>query len=168
MIKNILLLIGFLFCTLAGFAQGQNDWENHHVLHINREPARASFYPFETNAGDRTISLDGTWKFRWVETPEKRTAGFFKTDFDDASWIDFPVPANWEVNGFGTPIYVSAGYPFKIDPPFVTRKPKENYTTFKERNPVGAYRRNFKLPDDWKDKQVFLHLPYLYPAIINR
>ena len=69
----------------------------------------------------------------------------------------FPVPANWEINGYGTPIYVSAGYPFKIDPPRVMGEPKASYTTYKERNPVGQYRRTFILPAGWKaDGQTFL------------
>lgn len=126
------------------------DWENHHVLHINREPARAAFIPYHRTSGDRTLSLDGSWRFRWTPTPDERITDFFRTDFDDAHWAFLSVPANWEVNGYGTPIYVSAGYPFRIDPPRVTSEPKPTYTTYKERNPVGQYRRSFRLPLDWQ------------------
>lgn len=145
----------FLLIAVPGF--GQNDWENQHVLQINREPARASFTPYFEVKNDRTLSLDGQWKFNWVPTPEEKPETFYRSDFDDSGWISFPVPANWEVNGFGTPIYVSAGYPFKIDPPYVTKEPKESYTTFRERNPVGSYRRTFQLPEEWGKKQIFLH-----------
>ncbi|HAR39323.1 MAG TPA: beta-galactosidase, partial [Porphyromonadaceae bacterium] len=145
----------FLLIAVPGF--GQNDWENQHVLQINREPARASFTPYFEMKNDRTLSLDGQWKFNWVPTPEERPETFYRSDSDDSGWISFPVPANWEVNGFGTPIYVSAGYPFKIDPPYVTKEPKESYTTFRERNPVGSYRRTFQLPEEWEKKQIFLH-----------
>lgn len=142
---------------MGGTAVAQHDWENQHVLQINREPARAYFMPFKSLQGDRTFCLDGTWKFRWAPVPEQRTAGFYKTDFDDREWVDFPVPANWELHGYGTPIYVSAGYPFKINPPFVMAKPKPSYTTYKERNPVGQYRRSFELPEEWiRDGQTFL------------
>lgn len=138
-------------------AQQINDWENHHVLQINREPARASFIGYNKIPGDRSMSLNGTWKFRWTPVPQERITNFYETTFDDSSWKDFPVPANWEVNGYGTPIYVSAGYPFRIDPPRVMSEPKESYTTYKERNPVGQYRRLFTLPDEWKDNgQTFL------------
>lgn len=129
----------------------QNDWENQHVLQINREEARASFCSFKKQAGDSQICLNGEWKFNWVNEPSKRSLDFYKTDFDDSRWDLFKVPANWELNGYGTPIYVSAGYSFKIDPPFVTSEPKENYTTYKERNPVGQYRRSFNLPEGWKN-----------------
>ena len=150
---SIILL--FLLIAVPGF--GQNDWENQHVLQINREPARASFTPYLGVKNDRILYLNGLWKFNWVPNPEKRPETFYRCDFDDSNWVSFPVPANWEVNGFGTPIYVSAGYPFKIDPPYVTKEPKESYTTFKERNPVGSYRRTFQLPEEWNKKQVFLH-----------
>jgi beta-galactosidase len=135
----------------------QPDWENQHVLQINREPARAAFIGFENRLNDRQLSLDGTWKFHWSPTPEGRVSNFFTPNFNDNDWKSFPVPANWEVNGFGTPIYVSSGYPFKIDPPRVTSTPSEKYTTFKERNPLGQYRRTFTLPMGWeKSGQVFL------------
>ncbi|NDW12242.1 DUF4981 domain-containing protein [Bacteroides sp. 214] len=145
------LLLSISFWAVSLLAQPiSHDWENHHVLQINREPARAAFTSFVKTPGDSNFSLDGLWKFRWTATPEERIVNFYTTDFDDTQWISFPVPANWEVNGFGTPIYVSAGYPFKINPPFVMGEPKHSYTTYKERNPVGQYRRTFNLPATWK------------------
>lgn len=154
--KIYTLLLGIL---ISGPSLGQtvHDWENHHVLQINREPARAAFIPFSAQKGDCSLSLDGMWKFRWTLVPDERIQDFYRTNFDDKDWVDFPVPANWEVNGYGTPIYVSAGYPFKIDPPRVMGEPKTDYTTYKERNPVGQYRRTFVLPTGWEAKgQTFL------------
>lgn len=151
------LLIAVLACVNSLFAQQINDWENHHVLQINREPARAAFVPYQVKKGDCLLSLDGTWKFRWTPVPEEKVENFYEEGFDDTQWTDFQVPANWENNGYGTPIYVSAGYPFRIDPPRVMGEPKESYTTYKERNPVGQYRRTFNLPVDWeKQGQTFL------------
>lgn len=93
--------------------------------------------------------------------------GFYRTDFNDKDWKDFPVPANWEINGYGTPIYVSAGYPFKIDPPRVMGEPKASYTTYKERNPVGQYRRTFTLPAGWKaNGQTFLRFEGVMSAFM--
>lgn len=109
-------LYGLLLCgwmTVSLQAQQIHDWENHHVLQINREPARAAFVPFAKQKGDCSMSLDGMWKFRWTPVPSERITDFYRTDFNDKDWKDFPVPANWEINGYGTPIYVSAGYPFK-------------------------------------------------------
>lgn len=157
-IKRRCFLLFFYIYTVLFNGMGQNiEWENQHLLQFRREAARSSFIPFYEIENDRMLSLDGMWKFNWVPIPEKRPIDFYKTDFNDSDWIDFPVPANWEVNGFGTPIYISAGYPFKIHPPLVTAEPKRTYTTFNERNPVGSYRRSFVLPKRWDHNEVFIH-----------
>lgn len=131
------------------------DWENQHYLQYRREPARAAFFGYDRIPGDRTLTLNGEWKFRWVPEPSQRTTGFYEPSFDDQEWVHFAVPANWELHGYGTPIYISAGYPFKIDPPRVTSIPDTRYTTYNERNPVGQYRRWFTVPGDWNE-QVFI------------
>ena len=149
-----LCLITTSFAPLT--AQEHHNWEDHHVLQVNREPARAYFIPYGEQKGDRMLSLNGDWQFRWTKTPEERIKDFYRTDYDASGWKTLAVPANWEVNGYGTPIYVSAGYPFKIDPPYVTREPKKEWTTYVERNPTGQYRRTFTLPDSWQQGQTFL------------
>ena len=133
-----------------------HDWEDNHVLQINREPARAYFIPYAEHKGDRMVTLNGEWQFRWTKTPNERIRDFYRTDFDASTWDKLAVPANWEVNGYGTPIYISAGYPFKIDPPYVMREPKKEWTTYVERNPTGQYRRTFTIPDAWQKGQTFL------------
>ncbi len=130
-------------------AQEHHDWEDNHVLQINREPARAYFIPYGEQKGDRMMSLNGDWQFRWTKTPDERIVDFYRTDYDASGWKTLAVPANWEVNGYGTPIYISAGYPFKIDPPYVMREPKKEWTTSVERNPTGQYRRTFVVPESW-------------------
>ena len=151
-----LLLILSLFLFLPVVSQNHHDWEDNHVLQINREPARTYFIPFDKQKGDRMLSLNGTWRFRWTKTPDERIKDFWRTDFDACSWKSLDVPANWEVNGYGTPIYISAGYPFKIDPPYVMKEPKKEWTTYEERNPTGQYKRTFTLPKDWNNGQTFL------------
>ena len=133
-----------------------HDWEDQSILQIHREPARAAFFAYKDKPGDRQMSLDGMWKFHWTKTPDEQPNDFFLKDFDDGSWTSFPVPANWEMNGFGTPIYSSSGYTFKIDPPRVMGTPKESYTAFVERNPTGVYRRTFSIPEAWKGQEVFI------------
>ena len=128
-----------------------HDWEDQSILQINREPARADFH----HAGE--ISLNGEWKFNWTLTPDEQPDGFWQTDFNDSSWKTFPVPADWEMNGYGTPIYSSSGYTFKINPPYVMTTPKESYTAYVERNPTGVYRRTFTIPAEWQDKEVYIH-----------
>lgn len=165
--KNILTLLFLVISAQSAFAQfDKPDWENLSVLEINREPARATFIPYADSkqalSANREkspwfLSLNGDWRFYWVPRPEERPIDFYKTDFNDKSWKTIPVPSNWEMQGYGTPIYVSAGYPFKIDPPRVTGEPKAEYTSFRERNPVGSYRHSFTLPSNWKDRRTFIH-----------
>ncbi|MDA3853745.1 MAG: DUF4981 domain-containing protein, partial [Bacteroidales bacterium] len=90
---------------------------------------------------------NGTWKFNWVYKPAERPIDFYKTDFDVSAWNDIKVPSNWELEGYGTPIYTNIKYPFPKNPPFIDHK----------HNPVGSYRRNFVLPTQWEGRKVFLH-----------
>ncbi len=154
--KALSFLSFYLLAFLPLSAQEHHDWEDNHVLQINREPARAYFIPYGEKKGDRMISLNGEWRFRWTKRPEERIKDFYRIDYDANGWETLEVPANWEVNGYGTPIYVSAGYPFKIDPPYVMKEPKKDWTTYVERNPTGQYKRTFNLPSAWKSGQTFL------------
>lgn len=154
--KKYILALAAIAGVMAAKAQ-QHDWENQNVLSINREPARAAFTPYEAVKGDMTVSLDGEWKFNWTKTPDEQPADFYKEGFYDSAWTTFPVPGDWEMNGYGTPIYSSSGYTFKINPPFVMGEPKKSYTAYVERNPTGCYRRTFSIPAKWNDKEVFVH-----------
>ena len=143
------LFLTVSICTFSVFQGVCAEWENHHILEINREPARAYFIPFKQRPGDSQLSLDGIWKFRWTKTPAERIVDFYRPDYDCSTWKELQVPATWEFNGYGTPIYISAGYPFRINPPYVMTEPPADWTTFEERNPTGQYRRTFELPEDW-------------------
>ena len=151
---NIIIFLSW-FANMV-FAQRDHDWENQNILQYNREPARAAFFAYQEKPGDRQMSLDGLWKFHWTKTPDEQPQGFHEVGFDDSSWQTFPVPGDWEMNGYGTPIYCSSGYTFKIDPPRVMGEPKQTYTAFIERNPTGVYRRWFSIPSDWKDQEIFI------------
>lgn len=154
--RNILMTATLALCSCMAMAQG-HDWENQYVLSINREPARAAFTPYLTAPGDMTMTLDGQWKFNWTRTPDMQPENFYQTGFNDSGWTTFPVPGDWEMNGYGTPIYCSSGYVFKINPPYVMGEPKQKYTSFIERNPTGCYRRTFTIPASWSGKEVYVH-----------
>lgn len=152
--------------TAGTWAQTANEWEDPSVLQRNREPARAAFFPYSNTPGDRQLSLDGLWRFSWTATPTEQPNGFSDPNYDDSEWDVFPVPGNWEVppsatgqpsaKRYGTPIYSSSGYTFKIDPPRVMGEPRSDYTAYKERNPTAIYRRTFDIPNDWQGKQVYI------------
>lgn len=150
-ISPICLAVILCCLPLTGNSQViQHEWENQYVQHINREAPRCSFTPQEM------LSLNGKWRFNWTKTPDEQPQNFFETGFDDSEWTLFQVPGDWEMNGYGTPIYSSSGYTFKINPPYVMGTPKEKYTAFIERNPTGCYRRTFELPDNWQGREVYL------------
>lgn len=141
------------------------DWENELVFGRNKEAPHATLLPCadEAQAAAGTWedspyfrSLNGPWKFHWVDHPDKRPLDFWKPDFDAGAWKTIPVPSNWEMEGYGTPIYVNITYPHVKAPPYVMKDPPADYTAFKERNPVGSYRREFAVPEGWAGRQVFL------------
>lgn len=136
------------------------------IVAVNRMPMRASAFAYESinlaegREKEKSAyfqSLNGIWKFNWVRNPEKRPADFYKIGYNDTKWDNFKVPANWETNGYGLPIYVNQPYEFAgrkltgklMNPPFDI--PADN-------NPVGSYRKTFNLPQNWNGRQVFIHL----------
>ncbi len=132
------------------------EWEAPSVVELGKEPPH-TFAMSYANAEDvfendfskspYYKSLNGTWKFYYVNTPEERPQDFFKTNFNDWMWKELTVPSNWEFNGFGIPIYTNVLYPFPPNPPFIDHA----------YNPVGSYRREFTVPDNWTGRDVFLH-----------
>ena len=163
----------FLLTCLATFpfgltAQENNRYEeitNPKLTSINREPARSTFTSYVTEAdavindrknGTFRLSLNGKWKFHYVETFADRPTDFMMDRVDASRWPDINVPGNWELQGFGTPIYVNQPYEFCSSgyPPYWD-KPNPPYVP-QEWNPTGTYRREFTLPGDWDDKEIFL------------
>ncbi|GAB4309275.1 MAG: beta-galactosidase LacZ [Promethearchaeota archaeon] len=146
------------------------DWEDPEVTGRNKEPAHAHVVPFdglgafleEPEHGDHEgnwntpwyATLNGSWRFFWVRRPADRPAGFFREDFDDSGWDEIDVPSNWQLKGYGVPIYTNVRYPYSIK-----TKEGEIPGIDHEYNPVGSYRREFELPRGWLDdgRQVFLH-----------
>ena len=100
--------------------------------------------------GYRYRLLNGTWKFYYVDSyrdlPQDITSPSRSTD----DWSEITVPGNWEVQGFGTPIYTNHGYEFQ------PRNPRP--PSLPENNPVGVYRREFEVPQDWIGQEIFLNL----------
>ncbi len=141
--------------------------ENPSVFRLNKELARCSKMPFESVEAALTRSplesiwaesMNGEWKFNYAGNPKSSPADFHRASFDDSNWDTIPVPSNWQIHGYGKPLYTNQVYPFKANPPKVMDTPPEHYTNFPEedRNPVGQYRREFEIPDHWKGRRVFL------------
>lgn len=154
------LLLSILMFGLGYAVQGQeiNDWENPQVIGINKEPYHANLtLPSKRYSSGECESLDGIWKFRWYPRPEQRTVEFYETSFDVSGWDDIMVPGEWQMQGYGIPIYTNWTMPFKKDQPRVMSEPPANYYSYENRNPVGQYVTSFKVQTPVKDKAYFLH-----------
>ncbi|MCW5516411.1 glycoside hydrolase family 2 TIM barrel-domain containing protein [Muriicola sp. Z0-33] len=155
------LLLFFTMCTAVTLAQTavweDPEWENPEIFQINREAPTASFYRYP-NAGEALqndswenssfyMSLNGDWSFHWSKNVAGRALDFYQDGFDTADWPTIAVPSNWELQGYGIPIYTNIVYPFPKNPPFIPH----------EENNVGSYKHSFELPADWENKEIYLH-----------
>jgi beta-galactosidase len=135
-----------------------NDWENPDVVGINKEKTHATLsLPSEKWNNPQIVSLNGVWKFKWSPDPDSRPLEFYTTDYSVSEWNNIQVPGNWEMQGFGLPIYSNSDYPFKKDPPRVTSEPPKDFYSYSHRNPVGSYCTTFNISENWNDKQVFIN-----------
>jgi beta-galactosidase len=150
-------LIAFAIVILVIIdAQAQTDWENPAVFEKNQTVAHAPLTPFqsveEALAGDREgsayfKSLNGKWKFHWASTTGEAPVGFYEDESKVASWEEIDVPSNWQMKGYGHPVFRNVTMEFPEKPPYVP----EYY------NPVGSYFRTFDVPENWDGRQIFLH-----------
>ena len=136
------------------------EWHDLGVNQINRFQCHTSYFAYESAEAARRgdmkqsayyLSLNGQWKFNWVEHADQRPTDFFKTGYDDSAWKELAVPAIWEMNGYGDPEYVNNGFAwrghFENNPPQVPVKD----------NHVGSYRRVINVPASWQGRQVIAH-----------
>lgn len=180
--RKLFILIAIISLAKLGYSQQAdpvaNPWdyvENIRMIGENKLPAHASFSSAASINEALTVksdelsthqSLDGTWKFKWVRSPIDRPVTFMKPAVSVSDWDDIKVPSNWEVEGYGLPIYVNHQYEFadykapvspeiefedRIYPKYPGKVPHDY-------NPVGSYRRSFTLADDWDGKEIFLHI----------
>ena len=151
---------------LAQEAPTGREWQEEQNLSFRKERPRASFASFPDLESAKAVlrekspsfqSLDGPWKFHWAGNPSERPADFHKPDFDVSGWKEIPVPSNWQLEGYGVPIYSNQAYTFKRDWPKVMGEPPGDWPAYKDRNPVGSYRRGFTIPAAWDGKEVFVN-----------
>lgn len=155
------VFLGLAGCALlSANAQTFKEWQDESVNEVNRAAMHTHFFAYENaeKAGSDVkensknfMSMNGSWKFFWVKNADQRPTDFWKVGYNDKGWDDMKVPAVWELNGYGDPIYVNIGYPwrnqYKNNPPHVPT----------EKNHVGSYRREFVIPADWSGKDIVAH-----------
>lgn len=166
MLKKAILSCAF-GCFIIGTAIAEDTsslsfkpyWKDVQVVAVNKEQPRSAFMTY----ADRTSALssryekspfytllNGTWKFYFTETYKDLPENITDLATDASAWHDIQVPGNWEVQGFGTPIYTNHGYEFKARNPQPPLLP--------EANPVGVYRRDIEIPSEWNGRDIYLHL----------
>ncbi len=156
--------------------RGKEEWQNEQIFAVDKLPGHVTripypdvesmrhdgYYsrPWERPQSSMYMSLNGIWKFHYACKPADRPAGFYRKPYDVSSWDEIEVPSNWEMKGYGTPIYSNVTYPFRNAPAMIL--PQEGYTNSTEENPVGSYRRDFDIPEDWDGKEIFIHFDGVY------
>ena len=158
-IKTLTAML-MLATGLCSYAQdGFRPWNDHHVNGINRLPARATSYSYQSEQDalqcDRDASriklLNGMWKFHFAEDESLAPKDFHVAGYDCSAWDEIPVPSCWEMQGYGYPIYTNIKYPFPSNPPYIDKD-----------NPVGSYLQTFQVPQDWTGGRVILHFGGVY------
>ncbi|MEG2150192.1 MAG: glycoside hydrolase family 2 TIM barrel-domain containing protein [Bacteroidaceae bacterium] len=164
--KNILRQL--FFCVIAvGIlptltAADVLEWQSQYAIGLNKLKPHTYVWPYadaesviNRNHEDSPYykSLNGKWKFNWVQNPDNRPKEFYKPSFYIGGWADINVPGNWERQGYGTAIYVNETYEF--DDKMFNFKKNPPLVPYKE-NEVGSYRRSFTIPVDWKGRRVVL------------
>lgn len=174
----------FRFVAVEKPRFAQPYWEDETVFQENKEEGHATYTPYPTVAAmmaDKdfyekpwlptrsasVVSLNGTWRFHFVDEPSKRPTDFYKDDYDVSGWDTLPVPSNWEMHGYDRPIYCNVEYPHGNTPPFIKARPGFNdggksYGI----NPVGSYVRTFRVPEGWAGKRTFIHFGGIYSAAL--
>jgi beta-galactosidase len=146
-----------------------SDWNNPAVIGRNKEPGHATSVPYADEAEALTgnpeassyfRSLNGDWQFSYAPNPASAPEQFFEPGFETDKWDTIPVPSNWEMKGYGKPIYINWGYPFpqdgipRTDPQMAKDWPLPPIP--EDDGPVGCYRRTFSVPKSWDGRQVFV------------
>lgn len=152
-------------------AAGGAEWEQPRCVGRGRERARAGFFAAESAAAAlagraasaRALGLNGKWRFRWAPTPAAGPPSeFAAVEFDDSAWDLIDVPGNWELAGYGFPIYTNVEYIFQHSPPKIVYKGRDPGPDY---NPVGAYRTSCVVPWDPASHAVYLHIGAVTSAV---
>ena len=142
-----LIFTFLLFCVgLTAGAQTFTEWQDPAVFEVNKLYPRANIPRADSRHCVSTMDarhcvpttvVDGQWMFHYVPNADERPTDFFRTDFDASGWNTIPVPGNWELNGYGVPVYVNTTNDFDN-----SRLPKVPVKRRRQLPQVGGHRQN--------------------------
>lgn len=124
-------------------------WQQPEVFRLGQEAAACfqdtfpSIAALRENRKDHLLDLNGIWDFHWSPVISAAPKDFHELK----KWEQIEVPGNWQIEGFGVPVYVNKQHPFTTEFPKVPE----------EENPVGTYKRQFTLPAEWEGMEIFLN-----------
>ncbi len=155
-------VITIILCACSLALQAQN-WQNPQVFAVNRLPSHTLLVPFSQRPSvnsyifnsEYALSLNGSWKFKFVTNPLNTPDDFHSKAFADNDWNTIPVPSNWQTKGYGVPVYTNQIHPFPANPPFVPN----------EGNETGLYRHTFRIPESWNGNRVIIHFAGVQSAM---
>ncbi|PID92926.1 MAG: beta-galactosidase [Bacteroidetes bacterium] len=145
--KTVVFLAAIMLVQMVVLCQKLPEWQDIDVVEVNRELPRSTRFGDEVNSS--ILSLNGKWKFQFSQGLANRPVDFYVPGYNDRDWDEIEVPANWEMKGYGTPIYTNVVYEWTLKP-----NPPEIPV---EDNEVGSYRKEVVLPAGWNGKQIFIH-----------
>lgn len=149
------LFAAILALVVATVAMAQDPyWENPEMFAENKLASRATLIPYASfdealarGESGYVLDISGEWRFHWTKRPSERPEGFWAKEYDDKMWDLIAVPGNWELLGYGYPIYTNVNYPFPLNPPYIPH----------DDNPTGCYRHMFEIPESWEGRRIILH-----------
>lgn len=155
--KMTLTLISFFAALASGFSANVEPLPLHRDIcatsvGVQDKRTEVVFFPDADAARNCNIeqspfykSLNGEWDFLYFDKEEDVPASL-----GEASWQKIKVPGNWEVQGWGIPVYVNIPYEFApVDP---------QPPTLPDAIPVGIYRRSFTVPAEWAGRELYLNI----------
>lgn len=164
--KNIVTVLGMCILSAYPVVNANNKdthilpyWQDIQTVSVNREEPRTAFMTYDSRqsalSGEYENSkyyklLNGTWKFYYSDSYRSLPGDAVQAVADMNGWSDIQVPGNWEAQGYGTPIYTNHGYEFKALNPQPPQLPEDI--------PVGIYRREITVPEDWMSRDIYLHI----------
>lgn len=153
------IIISFLaLCSLNLFSQSYapnfTEYEKPQITGINKMPSRAHFLHltsetaeiYNTRYPDNYLLLNGNWQFKYYTNPDSVPVDIVG-NLNRIDWDSIEVPSNWQMKGYGMPIYTNSKHPFEANPPFVPHQGNE----------TGLYQKQFDIPGFDSTKRFILH-----------
>ena len=149
MILTLLLTLGLpLWQDIQTTSVNAQTQRTEVIYYANREDALKKGF----RESENYVSLNGTWEFKYFDDHRQMEAvpGALEGCPAIRDWDSIRVPGNWEVQGWGIPIYTNTRYDFCPENPQPPLLP--------EAIPSTLYKRSFTVPAEWKGREVFLNL----------